>query len=60
MTTTISIILASICFALTIFRVGRNFLKRVNTDKITFVRGDKKITVSQHPTPSDRKKLAHF
>lgn len=37
-----------------------DFLKVIRSDKITLVRGDKKITISRSPTKEDKRKLLKF
>lgn len=59
-TTIISIIISSLCFMYVIIWAVNDFLKVIRSDKITLVRGDKKITISRSPTKEDKRKLLKF
>jgi hypothetical protein len=59
-TVIISIIVSSICLILALWREIRKIVETNSSDKITLVKGDKKITISKMPTQEDRRKLAHF
>ena len=58
-TAIISIITFVICIVWAIIRLVKNF-KSQSPDKITLIKGNKEITISNKITEDDRRKLAHF
>jgi|GEM_PF-6872845 len=59
-TALVSIIISVGCILSALIRVVLKIIKTNNSDTITLVKGDKRITISKTPTDDDRRKLAHF
>lgn len=59
-TTVISILVAILSFGIGAWAGLSKLIKAKYSDKITFIKGDKKITISSKLKEEDRKKLAHF
>jgi len=56
----VSIIVSAGCLIFVISKIIINFIKFYRSDKITLVKGDKRITISRTPTAEERRKLLHF